>query len=70
MKLSDNIYTRLGLVLSGVGLSPVSFLLLHSTPLTALGISLLILGAACFVLGRASPYVSPEMSALLIGTGL
>lgn len=71
MRVAESIYTRLGmaLVLGGTGLSLVSFLLLHSIPLTALGISLLVLGAVCLVMGRASPYISPEASSLLLKAG-
>jgi len=67
-----NVYTSLGLGLvgAGVGLTPVFYLLLRSVPLTALGISMLILGAVCFALGRACPRIPPEASALLLETGL
>lgn len=58
------------LLIAGVLLTPVAHFLLESTPLSALGISLVILGAVCLVLGRTRPEISPEMSALLLATGL
>ena len=59
-----------GLLLTGVLLVPVAHSLLKSTPLTALGLSLIILGAVCLVLGRTRPKISPEVSVLLLETGL
>ena len=60
----------LGLILVGLWLAPVAHLLLDSTPLSALGVCLIILGAVCFVLGRTRPKISPEVSAILLETGL
>lgn len=70
--MNRNSYTLLGLglIVAGVGLIPVSHLLLQSVPITALGMSLVILGAVCFVLGRTRPRLSPEVSAILLETGL
>lgn len=67
-----NLYILLstGLIITGIWLAPIAHLLLESTPLTALGISLVILGAVCFVLGRTRPRISPEVSTLLLETGL
>jgi len=60
----------LGLFLAGIGLIPTAYLLLHSIPLIALGISLVILGAVCLALGKSRPKISPEVSSLLMETGL
>lgn len=60
----------LGLLLTGLCLTPVAHFLLDSTPLTALGICLVILGAVCLVLGGSRPKISPEVSAILLETGL
>jgi len=60
----------LGLFLAVIGLIPTAYLLLHSIPLIALGISLVILGAVCLALGRSRPKISPEVSSLLMETGL
>lgn len=67
-----NPYILLSIVLflAGLWLAPIADVILESTPLTALGISLIILGAVCFVLGRTRPKISPEVSALLLETGL
>lgn len=60
----------LGLLLAGAGLIPTSYLLLHSIPIIALGISLVILGAVCLVLGKTRPKIPPELSSLLMETGV
>ena len=60
----------LGLVLTGVWLAPVSHIILHSTPLSALGLSLIILGVVCLVLGRTRPQIPPEVSTILLETSL
>ena len=59
-----------GLILGGIWLAPIAYILLESTPLSALGVSLIILGAICSVLGRTRPNVSPEVSSLILETGL
>jgi len=60
----------IGLLLAGTGLVPTAYLLLHSIPLIALGISLVVLGAICLALGRSRPTISPEVSKLLMETGM
>jgi len=72
MRLVEKRYSGLGLglVLAGAALIPVSHFLLGSTPLTALGISLIVLGAVCLALGRARPEIPPEISAILLEAGV
>ena len=67
-----NRYIQLGwgLLLTGAALTPTSHLLLRSIPITALGFSLVIIGAICLVLGRTIPKIPPEVSKLLMETGL
>ena len=67
-----NLYSQLGwgLLLAGAALIPTSHLLLRSVPITALGISSVILGAICLVLSRTLPKIPPEVSRLLMETGL
>lgn len=60
----------LGLLFTGIWLGPVAHFVLKSTPLSALGLSLVILGTVCLVLGRTRPGMSPEVSVLLLETGL
>ncbi len=59
-----------GLLLAGTGLLPTSYLLLRSIPLIALGISLIIIGTICLTLGKSRPKISPELSNLLMNTGV
>lgn len=70
--ISKNPYILLGsgLVLTGLLIAPVANFLLESTPLSAMGICMVILGAVCIVLGRTRPTISPEVSILLLETGL
>lgn len=67
-----NRYSQLGLalLLAGLGLMPTAYLLLRSIPIIALGISLVVLGATSLVLGRTRPRIPPELSSLLMETGL
>jgi hypothetical protein len=60
----------LGLVFTGVLLALLSYFVLLSIPLTALGISAVILSGVCFALARGMPMVSPEASAILFDSGL
>jgi hypothetical protein len=72
MRPIKNSYTLLGLglLLLGAALSVVSYFILESIPLTALGISAFILGAICVALARTRPNISPEAAAILLETGI
>jgi len=67
-----NLYILLGcgLLFNGVWLAPLAQFLLKSTPLCALGLSMVVLGAVCIVLGRTRPGISPEVSAILLQTSV
>jgi hypothetical protein len=56
--------------LTGVLLTILAYIVLRSTPLTALGISTLILAGVAFALGRGQPKISPEASAILLQSGV
>ena len=68
----NNRYSLLGwgLLLAGAGILPTSYLLLQSIPIIALGISLIIIGIICLTLGKTRPKISPELSNLLMNTGV
>jgi len=51
-------------------LSALAFLVLQSTPLTALGISTIILGAVTYAIDKGQPKIPPEASAILLQSGL
>ena len=72
MKHISNSFTLLGLCLSlsGLTLVAIAFIILQSTPLTALGLSTIILGAVSFALGRGQPKISPEASEILLQSGI
>jgi hypothetical protein len=59
-----------GLIGSGASLGALFYFVLQSVPLTAVGMSMVILGAVCLALSQALPKVPPEASALLLQTGL
>jgi hypothetical protein len=60
----------LGLALAGSMFSSVSYVILRSTPLTALGISTIILGAASLALSRGQTKIPSEASEILLESGL
>lgn len=60
----------MGLSLTGVLLSLLSYFVLSSIPLTALGISAIIVGGVSFALARGQPKIPPEASAILLESGL
>ncbi len=68
----SNSYRILGLsfLLAGVIFAPVSYFILSSIPLTAVGISMLILGFTCVALANTRPYISPEASQIILKTGM
>ena len=70
--LNKNLYTwsGLGLLIAGSLLSLTSYFILLITWLTALGISMLILSFILLALGRTVPKLPPEVSALLLQTGI
>ena len=72
MRFTQNPYSLLGLALASTGgaFAVVSYLILDSVPLTALGISMAILGAICLTLARTRPKIPPEVSIILLETGL
>lgn len=72
MMLKKNSYTwaGLGLLIAGSLVSLSAYFIFLLTWLTALGISMLILAVILLVLGRTIPKLSPEVSSLLLETGI
>jgi len=58
------------LLIGGSLLAATSYLILHYVPLTALGVSTVILAAVSFALGRGQPRIPPEISSMLLDSGL
>ncbi len=71
-KLNKNPYYRLGviLVVSGAILAPVFYLILESVPLSALGISMIILGLVSSMLAGSRPDITPEASQMMLISGI
>ena len=67
-----NPYFLLGIILAVAGavLAPVFYFIIGSPPLTAVGISAVILGITCIAIANARPYLSPEAARLLLRTGI
>lgn len=60
----------LGLILAGAVFAPIAYFVIASIPLTAVGISALMIGVTCIALANARPYISPEASELILKTGM
>ena len=58
------------LVLTGGLLMILSYLVLQSTPFTALGISALITSSVCFAIGNGQSKIPPEASIILSESGV
>lgn len=60
----------LGLCLAGTIFAPISYFVIGSVPLTAVGMSAIIIGFTCIALANARPYISPEACELILKTGM
>ena len=60
----------LGLCLAGTIFAPISYFIIGSVPLTAVGISAIIIGFTCIALANARPYISPEACEVILKTGM
>ena len=60
----------LGLCLAGTIFTPVSYFILNSVPLTAVGVSTVVVGFVCIALANTRPYISPEACQLMLKTGM
>jgi hypothetical protein len=58
------------LIVTGSLMAVLAFLVLNSTPLTALGISTVIIGSVTFAISRGQPKIPPEASAVLLQSGV
>ena len=63
-------WTGLGLLIAAVALFCADFFIFHRTWLSALSISMFILSFILLALGRAVPNLPPEVSRLLLETGI
>lgn len=65
-------YRLLGIVLclAGAVFTPIAYFILDSAPLSAVGLSTIVIGIVCVALASARPYISPEASQILLKTGM
>jgi hypothetical protein len=70
--MSGRPYRLLGisLCLAGVLFAPVSYFVLSSVPLAAMGLSAIMIGFACIALAGTRPYLSPEACQMILRTGM
>ena len=60
----------LGLSLTGAIFAPIAYFIIGSVPLTAVGISAIMLGFISIALANTRPYISPEACQLILKTGM
>ncbi len=60
----------LGLCLAGTIFAPISYFIIGSVPLTAVGMSAIIIGFTCIALANARPYISSEACEVILKTGM
>jgi hypothetical protein len=70
--MTKNPYRLLGvgLTVAGVIFAPIAYFILNSIPLTAIGPSSIMIGFTCIALASARPQISPEVSQLILETGM
>jgi len=68
----SNPYQILGLwlCLAGAVFTPISYFLINSVPLAAVGLTAIMIGFTCIALANTRPYISPETCQLLLKTGM
>lgn len=60
----------LAFCVAGAIFAPISYFIIGSVPLTAVGMSTIIIGFTCIALANTRPYLSPEASQLILKTGM
>ena len=60
----------LGFCIAGAIFAPISYFIINSAPLTAAGISAVMIGFTCIALANTRPYISPEACQLMLKTGM
>jgi hypothetical protein len=60
----------IGLCLVGTIFAPISYFIIESVPLSAVGISAIMIGFVSLVIANVRPYISPEISELVFKTGM
>jgi hypothetical protein len=71
-KVKNNPYRilGLGLIIAGVIFAAVAYLIIKSTPLTATGLSSIMIGFTSIALASSRPQISPEVSQMIFETGM
>lgn len=72
VNILNNSYRILGLslCLAGAIFAPLSYFIINSVPLTAVGASTIVIGFTCIALANTRPYISPEACEIILKTGM
>jgi hypothetical protein len=70
--MTNNPYRLLGIGLTFAGaiFVPVAYFVINSIPLTAIGLSSIMIGFTSITLATARPQISPEASQMILETGM
>ena len=70
--MSSRPYKLLGISLCAAGaiFTPILYFVIASVPLSAVGLSAIIIGFTCIALANTRPYLSPEACQLMLRTGM
>jgi hypothetical protein len=60
----------LGLIIAGAIFAPAAYFMINSIPLTAIGLSSIMIGFTSIALATARPHISPEASQMMFETGM
>jgi len=60
----------LGLCLAGTIFAPLSYFIIGSVALAAIGVSAILIGFTCIALANTRPYISPEACEIMLKTGM
>jgi len=70
--MKNNPYRLLGigLIITGAIFAPAAFFMINSIPLTAIGLSSIMIGFTSIALATARPHISPEAAQMMFETGM
>lgn len=71
-KMKNNPYRLLGLglIIAGAIFAPAAYFMINSIPLTAIGLSSIMIGFTSIALATARPRISPEAAQMMFETGM
>ena len=70
MKNNPYRFLGLGLIIAGAIFAPAAYFMINSIPLTAIGLSSIMIGFTSIALATARPQISPEAAQMIFETGM